>query len=771
MRAKWRKIIWAILAVQLLLLHLSAMELVPYRIIYKLNILIERAVIHFNLPHFIYDKWQQLLLLGWLATVFIILFFHYWNYIRFRRKCVDQVCMVPDGPVRQSLRDAVLETGLGENGFPRKERAFLYYARGIREPFVMGFRRPVLLLPEREYSENALKFIFLHECYHIRHRDMLYKFFWLLMQSLLWFQPLIYLLAALGSRDVEVACDEAVVEGKDMGARKEYGYALLECLQREREKGQAYSAYFYHGKRLMKARFKAIMKENHRWDALAYAGIAVLLLDLAFHLYRLGGLQYERYQENIEKPVTPIYEGYELPEHFTESAIAQMTKLEPVPENARHEERRAANLYEEKEYEDLPYAAEGPWQVRLKDADFYDFAVELLLQRYLSYYIDWNWATERNPETHSEFIRFHTLYGRLLAGNMQECVYALTIQYCVGTLEDMAQFPEELAEKARFTCEKGLIYYAYFDWTVHMRMAKDYVFELEGIAQTDQVLAAFERKYGQADFSDMPVLDLADEVPEPDKGLLLPKEEISAAPKPYQMEIRENTLWVSGRDGVFREVPVSMDVLLARGDQKDGPLFSLPPESYQLDERKQIFAYGGNPTLQVVYYDEEQECFQSSSVTGGDPGGRKIFVNFPENNQDGFLFYTEGRVMNEEGSSLYRTWDGGASWKFMGPAGPSIHSMTTDAVFINNQVGFVTIKSSREPNIWRTSDGGEHWTELMLPDVPEGYSMAYAPECRGEVLALYLGKEESSEYDGKKAKYESADQGKTWIYKGYVLRK
>ncbi len=74
-----------------------------------------------------------------------------------------------------------------------------------------------------------LKLIFLHECRHIRQRDTLYKLFWLAMQSLLWFQPLIYLLAALGSRDVEVACDEAVVEGRDMEVRNgKYVGSMLE---------------------------------------------------------------------------------------------------------------------------------------------------------------------------------------------------------------------------------------------------------------------------------------------------------------------------------------------------------------------------------------------------------------------------------------------------------------------------------------------------------------------------------------------------------------
>lgn len=259
----------------------------------------------------------------------------------------------------------------------------------------MGFRRPILLLPEKEYSENVLKFIFLHECHHIRQKDTLYKLFWVLMQSLLWFQPLIYLLAALGNRDVEVACDEAVVEGRDMEARKEYGYALLECLRQGRERGQAYSAYFYHGKRLMEARIGAIMREDRKWDRLAYVGIAVLLLDLGLSFYRVGEFLYQRYQAGREEPLVSIYEGYELPDHFTQSAVSKMTSLEPVGEEAYREELWAEDAYPQKEYAELPYAAEGPWQVRLRDADHYSDAVGLLAQRYLSYFIDWRWAAER----------------------------------------------------------------------------------------------------------------------------------------------------------------------------------------------------------------------------------------------------------------------------------------------------------------------------------------------------------------------------------------
>lgn len=809
MRAKWRKIIWVILAVQLLLLHLLFLDKVFG--IYSLDFFISRAVRHFGLPSFLAARWKQLVVLGWLATVCVILLIHYRNYRTFRCWCIGQIQMETEPFVRQSLREAALETGLAK----KHEQEFLYRVPGIREPFVMGFRRPILLLPEKKYSENVLKSIFLHECHHIRQKDTLYKLFWLLMQSLLWFQPLIYLLAALGNRDVEVACDEAVVKGRDMEARKEYGYALLECLQQGREKGQAYSAYFYHGKSLMKARINAIMKEDRKWDTLAYVSIAVLLLDLCLNLYRLGENLYDRYQAGREEPLVSIYEGYELPDAFTQSAVSGMTALEPVEEKAYREGLWAEDTYPWKEFSELPCEAEGPWQVRLQDADHYEDAVGLLTQRYLSYFIDWKWATERDPETHPEFRKLEYVHTRMLAGDRQESVFAVAFRYPVGTEEDVESFPEELAQRARFTCEYGMFYYAYFDWAVRIRMVEDYVFQLEGIAETKKALAAFQEKYRQADFSDIPALDLMYEVPGPgrdvpsleDGGLAegggtaedgnatghrpewgdlseadKAKNESAAdaaaeSAEAYQMDERDGSLWVSGADGVFREVPVPMEELLTRGDNMDGLLTSLPPESYQLDGHKQIFAYGGSngTPFAVVYYDEEKGDFRRSMVTAKYYGGRRIFVDFPENSQDGFLIFTGERVVWQESSILFRTRDGGATWQEVGAAGPDwtreSHSLTMDAAFLDNQLGFVTIRSSEEPDIWRTADGGEHWEKVELPDVPEWYSIGYVPERQGDLLVLYVGMEDYTKYGGEKAKYESADRGETWEYKGLVLRK
>ena len=176
----------------------------------------------------------------------------------------------------------------------------------------------------------------------------------------------------------------------------------------------------------------------------------------------------------------------------------------------------------------------------------------------------------------------------------------------------------------------------------------------------------------------------------------------------------------------------------------------------------------------VVFYDEESQSFKKSVVTYDFYGGRKIYVSFPENGQEGFLVFTGERVVRNEMSFLFRTEDGGRSWQYAG-AVPDMftegHSLTMGVMFVSNKVGFMTMMDSEKPDIWRTQDGGQTWEMQELADVPQYYTMAYVPEKQDDRLCLYVGMEEYSEYGGTKAKYESDDEGRTWEYQGLVIRR
>ena len=446
MRAKWRKMIWAILAVQLFLVHLMIFQS------WDLSYFIYRAVRHFGLSGLtsVVD-WTKPIIGMWLCSGCVVMFLHYLNYLRFRRACIRQIAPVSEPWVLESMQKAIEETELH-----RRDRGhFLYYNNDIREPFVIGFRDPILLLPKQEYEQQVLPFIFLHECNHIRHRDTLYKLFMLFMQSLMWFQPLMYLLKAVSFLDIEVACDEAVIEGKDMEARKAYGLALISSLEKGRSAGQMYSAYFYHGAYLMRARIKAVMSEQKRWDYFAIAGIFILLTEVLYSGYRIGHNWYDSYQAEQKELTAVIYDGYEIPESFTPAAADSMLALTPVAEDAYYDHLMTANEYEWLEYSDLPCEAEGPWQVRVRDADDFRDAIQPLMVRYLYYYIDQRYASEWLTENDAAYVGLEVGPYRWLAGSNDNAVFAVVCKQFIGNEEDRRAVPEPLADKAQFVCEQG----------------------------------------------------------------------------------------------------------------------------------------------------------------------------------------------------------------------------------------------------------------------------------------------------------------------------
>jgi bla regulator protein BlaR1 len=94
-------------------------------------------------------------------------------------------------------------------------------------PLLLGVFRPVIILPEREYSADELEGILRHELIHMRRGDVIYKWALALTVSLHWFNPLMILLRRQVSRDCELACDEAVIRGMSENGRLAYGNTLI----------------------------------------------------------------------------------------------------------------------------------------------------------------------------------------------------------------------------------------------------------------------------------------------------------------------------------------------------------------------------------------------------------------------------------------------------------------------------------------------------------------------------------------------------------------
>lgn len=96
----------------------------------------------------------------------------------------------------------------------------------ISAPVSGGILRPVILLPaRRDWDEETRRCVLAHEMTHIQKLDGLVKLLSAAAVCLHWFNPLVWAMAFLVNRDLEFACDEAVLSGET--GRADYARALL----------------------------------------------------------------------------------------------------------------------------------------------------------------------------------------------------------------------------------------------------------------------------------------------------------------------------------------------------------------------------------------------------------------------------------------------------------------------------------------------------------------------------------------------------------------
>lgn len=118
--------------------------------------------------------------------------------------------------LKRKLKDAV---AVGED---------VYESDAIDSPFLLGYVKPAVYLP-KDISEEDRPYILAHERCHMDRYDNWFKLAGFLCVGLHWFNPLVWLGYHLLCRDIEMACDEAVVRHMDLSSRKGYSAALVSC--------------------------------------------------------------------------------------------------------------------------------------------------------------------------------------------------------------------------------------------------------------------------------------------------------------------------------------------------------------------------------------------------------------------------------------------------------------------------------------------------------------------------------------------------------------
>ena len=104
--------------------------------------------------------------------------------------------------------------------------ANVYQSTEISSPFVLGLIHPKIYLP-KHIKEDELDYILMHERFHILRKDYIMKPVSFLILCLHWFNPLVWTAWFSLSKDMEMSCDEAVIQKMGNEIKKEYSLSLL----------------------------------------------------------------------------------------------------------------------------------------------------------------------------------------------------------------------------------------------------------------------------------------------------------------------------------------------------------------------------------------------------------------------------------------------------------------------------------------------------------------------------------------------------------------
>ncbi|MGN0715889.1 MAG: M56 family metallopeptidase, partial [Anaerovoracaceae bacterium] len=96
----------------------------------------------------------------------------------------------------------------------------------VCSPFILGILRPKIFIPFGLEGES-LSYVLAHERVHIRRADHLVKLLAFLLLTVHWFNPLVWLAFHLMTKDMEMSCDEKVLEELGGSGKKNYSMSLL----------------------------------------------------------------------------------------------------------------------------------------------------------------------------------------------------------------------------------------------------------------------------------------------------------------------------------------------------------------------------------------------------------------------------------------------------------------------------------------------------------------------------------------------------------------
>ncbi|MDE7415756.1 MAG: M56 family metallopeptidase [Lachnospiraceae bacterium] len=176
----------------------------------------------------------------WILGVSVCVIYTVISYIMFIVKYQKSLCPVKD----ERLKEVISRT---------ENRISVFQSRQISSPMLIGITRSKLVIPtvKKQWTAAELEMIIQHEFCHYRKKDLLLKLLMTVVCCVNWMNPAIYLMRKQFFYDIELACDETTLRGRDLEERELYARMMLSFAG---NKTSVFSSSFMENKKQLKRR-------------------------------------------------------------------------------------------------------------------------------------------------------------------------------------------------------------------------------------------------------------------------------------------------------------------------------------------------------------------------------------------------------------------------------------------------------------------------------------------------------------------------------------
>lgn len=274
----------------------------PFEFLKTQNNTTLKSVYYINNHNISSLNYVKILFVIWMFGAVYVIFRNIYKQIIFYKKIRNITYKVTDDNIINTFEEEKKALNINRN-------INIFRVDGLSSPALINILSSKIIIPNKNYDNRQLKWIFRHELTHFKRKDNLLKLLLMIACAIHWFNPLIIILKVYFDEQCEFSCDEKVLKKSNINDIKEYALVLVNTLRYRNtlKSTMLYSQFNTNQIDLIKRRVEGMMNLKKRKKGtlitIFLCGISALSI-LSFNLIYKQNTVYAN-QSEINNEINP----------------------------------------------------------------------------------------------------------------------------------------------------------------------------------------------------------------------------------------------------------------------------------------------------------------------------------------------------------------------------------------------------------------------------------------------------------------------------------